>query len=374
MGTLAQRSEPRFSAATSVVVAVEGRAALQDLWTANISKGGLFVVTRTPPPLQTRVVVTLETPDGTLQLAAEVVHVVPPQADSPTAVAGAGLQFSAVTEAQRQAIQRYVDGVAGTLSAPVDGAGGARVAELMTTVRALLAGLESGDVHAALQAPATATVEDLKKKLVTVTTALKDIPPEATVAQQTRIQSGQRAAEKLGHKVATLVPAATPAPAAHTAAVGSLDAEKRARMEAMAAAKAHADLGKAHMERQAFAAAEKDYALAVEKDPNVVAYQLALAWAIAVAPQRDLQTRVKLALEQLTPLMKRYRQAEIPYTAGMVLNAADRHQEAERYFKVALELDANHVASQRMLRLLEARRAKEAEAPKAGLFGLFKKS
>ena len=180
-------------------------------------------------------------------------------------------------------------------------------------------------------------------------------PPDASPAQALRIQNAARALEKLRVRLATM--------AQNQVAQAQVD-RVTAHHNVTREAKAHADAGKAHLERQNFAAAEAEYERALKLDPNVVTYQLGHAWALAVNPVRPSSERQAQALELLRPLAARYRMADIPYTMGLVFQLLERHQDAERAMQDALTLDKAHHGAQRLLRLLEARRQKAA-APDA---------
>jgi Tfp pilus assembly protein PilZ len=121
------RTEPRFLANDQIELAVEGREELRELWMKDISKGGLFVATEDPLEIGKQVRVVINTADGQIQLQAMVVHVVrPDQARSSRATAGLGLQFVDLLPEKKEAIARYIDGLAANL----DGAQNATIPEL----------------------------------------------------------------------------------------------------------------------------------------------------------------------------------------------------------------------------------------------------
>ncbi|MEM7677533.1 MAG: FHA domain-containing protein, partial [Myxococcota bacterium] len=89
-----QRRYPRLVGQKLATVELSDREELRQLWINDISKGGVFIETSTPPSTGTRLEVRLLTPDGTLSLHGQVVHVV----DAASArqfnmPAGVGLQF-----------------------------------------------------------------------------------------------------------------------------------------------------------------------------------------------------------------------------------------------------------------------------------------
>jgi uncharacterized protein (TIGR02266 family) len=107
------RAHPRLVTHDRVEVKVADRAGLRELWVKDISHGGLFVATETPPSIGQRVEVRIQTPAGEILMRAQVVHAVDARKARLAGIAaGVGLQFVDVTQDQRRAIQAYVDGLA----------------------------------------------------------------------------------------------------------------------------------------------------------------------------------------------------------------------------------------------------------------------
>ncbi|MBX2810332.1 MAG: PilZ domain-containing protein [Myxococcales bacterium] len=105
------RSCPRLVDNRRVMVRAKDRDDMRELWTRDISKGGLFIETSTPPPPDTELEVHLETPEGTVQLRAIVVHVLTEEmAASFGGQSGIGVQFIDLDPATRDTIQAYVEG------------------------------------------------------------------------------------------------------------------------------------------------------------------------------------------------------------------------------------------------------------------------
>lgn len=112
------RQHPRFVNPAEILIETVGRDDLRSFWMSDISKGGMFVRTEYAPPLQARVQVTLRTPEGTLTMVAEVVHVLTPEeARTYGREPGVGLQFVDLPPETEEAIQRYVEGVANSIAA-----------------------------------------------------------------------------------------------------------------------------------------------------------------------------------------------------------------------------------------------------------------
>lgn len=198
----AKRRQPRFTTRDRVEVQVESRAELKTLWTDNICKGGLFINTDEPPAVRSKVAVGLVTPDGTLQLEAEVVHVV----DATMAAqygcpAGVGLQFGNVTAAQREALEKYVNGVAQRL-APIEASSAqvsARAQEVVALAQNFLRQLEASALYDALDVPPESETEDLFERLQQLRRLFAQPMPELTPAQRTRVEAAHNQLDRVGN-------------------------------------------------------------------------------------------------------------------------------------------------------------------------------
>jgi uncharacterized protein (TIGR02266 family) len=203
----ATRSHPRFLAEKTVGVRLDLRSELKTLWTENISKGGLFVRTDSPPPRGTVVEVVISTPDGEVAMKAEVVHVV----DRATAQAvghpaGVGLAFVDVRPEHRKAIGLYVDGIADRLTSDDvpridDSSERASTDAVLAIARELIGRTEENDLYGALgvdpavnAAEITLRVQSLKQRFTVAMAA-------ATPPQLARLN----AALKLLDRTATLM-------------------------------------------------------------------------------------------------------------------------------------------------------------------------
>lgn len=157
------RNQPRFVNSTRVRVRARDRDDLRELWMRDISKGGLFVETRMPPPSGTTLEVELETPAGRVVLKGTVVHVLTEEmATTFGGDPGVGVQFSDLDPRTRDAIQAYVEGLAEELHG-----GSNDVARLSTDIgenllqsaRKFLRATERADFYAALDVTSTAGKE-----------------------------------------------------------------------------------------------------------------------------------------------------------------------------------------------------------------------
>ncbi len=193
------RQHARFVADRKVEVRTENRKQLGELWLRDISKGGLFVETETPPPSGTKLEVSLSTPHGRLQLSGKVVHVIcPERARDYGTNPGVGLQFTNLNDKTKQAIQAYVDGLATQLAviieAPVDAAPLTPVArpELLQAAeeaRTFLNVVENQDVYKALKMPSTSSTEELNQKLNALCTYFSSFNQAAPPPQATRLKA-----------------------------------------------------------------------------------------------------------------------------------------------------------------------------------------
>jgi serine/threonine protein kinase/actin-like ATPase involved in cell morphogenesis len=94
-----QRRHERFGVSWEVSLKCGDWGYAQRLATSNISTGGVFVVTRTPPPMDTLVELHLSLPDGeVLDLVGKVRHVIPADQAPPGKKPGIGIKFDAKHE------------------------------------------------------------------------------------------------------------------------------------------------------------------------------------------------------------------------------------------------------------------------------------
>lgn len=173
---------------------VSGREDMRALWTENVSRGGLFVVTDDAPPLRTRVQVQIEAPEGKLLLEAEVVHVLDPETAGQSGMPpGVGLQFTSLSDKQSRAVDRYVEGVASRLKAetedlPLTASG----SELMGTVLTIFGGVESNDLYEALGLADSVTDQEIETRLDDFKERLEGSTKVLTPAQRIRVENARK--------------------------------------------------------------------------------------------------------------------------------------------------------------------------------------
>lgn len=186
---MATRRHLRFVTHQKVELRADDRNDLRLVWMTDISKGGLFVETNDPPPMRQRVTVTLQTPDGAVPLAAEVVHIVDAEnAARMGASPGVGLQFVNLDADLREAIQAYVEGLSAALiiedapaSATTD-----NLISVMAVIRQVLDGFEQEDVYAALQIEPTSSAEAIERRIDDLLAQLHAADGRLTAAQASR--------------------------------------------------------------------------------------------------------------------------------------------------------------------------------------------
>ncbi len=179
-----------------VEVELGGRAALQELWSVDISKGGMFLRTEAPPPRGRRLEVRLSTSGGPLTLTAEVVHVV----DVATAEAygqspGVGVQFIDLTRELRERIEQYLEGVLTKLSVDLAPAGSEPLDVLLGEAERVTAALSASDLYGAIQMPPSAGAEDLLARIERLSARFLNPPAEASPPKVERLR---RVAGQLG--------------------------------------------------------------------------------------------------------------------------------------------------------------------------------
>ena len=185
------REHPRFVTKEQVILDVSGRNELRPVWMSDISKGGLFVRSQDGLPLRTTVVVHIRSPDGTLALEAEVVHVVPA---GPGVEAGIGLQFVNLSPERRRAIEVGVEGLAERLEVlgELPSAPGPKAEEVIRAVQNFLRGFEREDLYAALGVEPPATPEEVGHRLASLSGLFESAPealPPALAARMSHARS-----------------------------------------------------------------------------------------------------------------------------------------------------------------------------------------
>lgn len=189
------RGNPRFVSSSLVKVRARDREDLRDLWMRDISKGGLFVETRTPPPPGTQIEVQLETPAGVISLRGTVVHVLSEaMAAGFGGEPGVGVQFLDLDPSTRDAIQAYVEGLAERLHSggstdleptlsPVDSD------EILQRARRFLHDAERGDFYAALDLKPTATRQRIDEVAAAFQHRLSDSVQRIAPPQAARLEA-----------------------------------------------------------------------------------------------------------------------------------------------------------------------------------------
>lgn len=182
------RQTPRFTNHAEVLLQFEGRDDLRPMWMNDISKGGLFVETESPPPLRSRVQVSLTTPEGSLALSAEVVHIVDEAiAQSMGAKPGVGLQFIDLDPHKSEAVQRYLDGLSSSPSQGPDPA--AQAEQAKQTFRAVvqfLKAFDQEDLYGALSLTPAASSAEIKERAQALHAQVETASPALQPAQRAR--------------------------------------------------------------------------------------------------------------------------------------------------------------------------------------------
>jgi len=190
------RRHPRFETKERVALKLEGREDVRELWTLDISRGGLFLTTDDPPPLGAKLEVTISTPDGQVALKAEVVHVLPVAvAEQFGRPPGVGVQFMHLQGEAVQALHRYVDGIAESLgyaSSDVDASD-----EVVELVARLLRGYERNDLYEALGLSPLADPEEVQRRGKELQACFAKGGPGLSPAQTVRLERASRLLQKI---------------------------------------------------------------------------------------------------------------------------------------------------------------------------------
>ncbi len=185
------RRFPRFEARDRVVVDIADKNELSEMYTNNISMGGLYIETQDPPPVGTRLTVQLSTPDGALDLTGEVVHAASdPMGDMPP---GIGFQFDKLSVAQKTALDSYILGITNRLALiEVDTDDGV-AKRAMTLLRAV----EAGRLYEAVGLDPRADTAAVNSKLADVEARFKKAAVKAEGSDGLRINNALRVLMRL---------------------------------------------------------------------------------------------------------------------------------------------------------------------------------
>ncbi len=150
-----RRRDPRHSLIHPMRVRCRTWSEFRTFYTRDISRGGVFLRTTTPPPVGTSVRISLALPDQrAVELRATVVHVVPP--GTPEETAGMGLRFLDLTDEQRARIDQL-------LSVASAAEGTADHHQLRRELLQELSRLREASAHMALRVPPDADPDLVRK-------------------------------------------------------------------------------------------------------------------------------------------------------------------------------------------------------------------
>ncbi len=194
-----KRQHPRFASRTEVELSLPGRPELGKFWTSDMSKGGMFIATPEPPPLRTKLFVTIKLPEGHVRLEAEVVHVVDVESATKRQTrSGVGVQFTHLGAAERTAVNNFVDGLAAKIA--VDAVYDAGAAKSGTKqderVMSFLNAMRRDDVYAALEIPPLSSAIEVQDRLGELS-ALFTSATGTSPVQKTRLETANRMLEQV---------------------------------------------------------------------------------------------------------------------------------------------------------------------------------
>lgn len=195
------REHPRFVTHQEVEVQIADRDELKKLWLRDISKGGLFVETETPPPLHQRLEVRIRIGEDTLALSAAVVHIMDPATAAKLGMAaGAGLQFVDLSAEHRRAIEAYVEGLAARLgSAPSkpDAAAAGVSPEVLRDVKRIIDQFEANQLYKALDVSPEIADSELVRRMKDLHAALERARQQSAGPHAVRIEAAVHILERI---------------------------------------------------------------------------------------------------------------------------------------------------------------------------------
>lgn len=190
------RRTTRFVAHDRIEVKFAERGELKELYTRDISKGGLFIEATEPVSLRSRIEVSLVVGAEAITLEAEIVHVI----DAATAAQigmspGFGVQFLSLDGPKRALLERYVDGLVAAAPSEATPAGPAP-GDALAEARRFLAALDTGDPYAALAIHPEATDHELRGRYGEMS-AMLTASASLTPPQAARVETARRKLDQL---------------------------------------------------------------------------------------------------------------------------------------------------------------------------------
>ncbi len=192
------RKHPRLINRTQVSLKLDDKVELQQVWTQDISKGGLFVESTESPELRTVLQVDLELPEGAVSLPAEVVHVLEPQeAEKYGAEPGFGLQFSSIDPEKRKRIEAYIQGLTDSLEEELEPCVlSVDLNDVISEAHQFLKGFEEEDVYTALGVEPNDTTELISAQIERFRRHFSRARP-GTPAQKVRLEHARHLLRKV---------------------------------------------------------------------------------------------------------------------------------------------------------------------------------
>lgn len=185
---------PRMLDEGTVEVLIATRAAFAAFW-AQHEKTGLYLETTAPPAFGTDVRVQIATPDGDLELVAQVVHVVDASiAQDLNMAPGVGLALK-VEGKLREHIQAYIEGRSPDLGQQIAATGD--IHAIVSAAGKLLGQFDAGDYYAALDLESNATPTAIERRVEELTELCNPSEPDLSPAQHARINAARRALRKM---------------------------------------------------------------------------------------------------------------------------------------------------------------------------------
>lgn len=159
----------------------------------------MFIATPEPPPLRTKLFVTIKLPEGQVRLESEVVHVVDAEAATLRRIrSGVGVQFTHLSAEARRAVNAFVDGLAANLAVEaVDVAsttvGSGRPSD---TTQRFLDAMRREDIYGALGVSPLATSVEVHERIAELASTFK-ATGSATAVQKARLETSSRMLERV---------------------------------------------------------------------------------------------------------------------------------------------------------------------------------
>ena len=132
-------------------------------------------------------------------------------------------------------------------------------------------------------------------------------------------------------------------------------------------ARMHAQMGRVFAQKKDYAAAQKEYRVAIGMDPEMLEYRVELGWIQSLNPANGADAvRRQAALQMIREAVGDAKYADGHYKMGLLYRTLGELDQAEKAFKKAAAIDPRHADAASEVRLMAMRGEKQRQAAGQG--------